>query len=63
MSKQHHFTVWYDTETETWDIGHANYDEDEPLYDTEAETWSGLHGEDDQRDGTILDDLRRRLNG
>jgi hypothetical protein len=62
MSKQHHFVVWYDTETEKWDIGHGNFEEDRPLYDTETEEWSSLHGEDSIRDGSIMDDLRKRID-
>lgn len=61
MSKQHHFTVWYDTETEKWDIGHANFDEDRPVYDTETEEWSDLRGEDSIRDRSIMDNLWRRI--
>lgn len=61
MSKQHHFTIWYDTETKEWEIGHARYEEDEPLYDTETEEWGGLRGEDSRMDEAILDDLRKRL--
>lgn len=61
MSKQHHFTVWYDTEAGTWEIGHANYPEDEPLYDTNDEKWSILRGEDATRDNQLLEDLRMKL--
>jgi hypothetical protein len=61
MSKQHHFTVWYDTETKKWDIGHASFEEDRPVYDTETEEWSALRGPDSVRDGHIMDDLRRRI--
>lgn len=61
MSKQHHFVVWYDTETEKWDIGHANFDEGVPIYDTDKERWIDIQGPDSERDGRIMDDLRRRL--
>jgi len=61
MSKQHHFTVWYDTETKEWEIGHARYDEDAPLYDTDTEEWSILDGEDSILDGRIWNDLTKRL--
>lgn len=59
---QHHFTVWYDTKTERWDIGHANYDEDTPLFDTDEEEWCSLHGSDARRDNELLDELRNRLS-
>lgn len=62
MSKQHHFVVWWDTDLQAWEIGHARYDEDEPLYDTETNEWGELHGEDARLDNQLVDDLSRRLH-
>jgi hypothetical protein len=61
MSKQHHFVVFYDTETEEWEVGWAKFEEDEPLYDTETEEWGPIKRADIVRDGNLYDELILRL--
>lgn len=48
MSKEHHFTVCYNTDY-GWEITFTKFDEDSPIYDTETETWSGLVTPEDHR--------------